>query len=69
MRVGYFVDDPKDHQTEISYSWTRYDITGNENHMYPVPPTGDQFRQQMIGGNGPQAGVDGGGQVRAGDGR
>lgn len=59
MRIGSFADDPVDHQGEISYTWTGYPVVGNTDNMNPVPPIGDQFRQQRIGGNGPQAGVDG----------
>lgn len=58
MRVGSWADDPTDHQTEISYSWTNYLVNGNIEFPSPVPPVGDQLRQQVIGGNGPQAGVD-----------
>jgi hypothetical protein len=58
MRTGSWASDPKDHQGEISYSWTGYPIIGNAENINPVPPVGEQFRQQHLGGNGPQAAVE-----------
>lgn len=58
MRVGSFDGDPIDHQTEQSYSWTGYTVIGNTEFMNPVPPVGDQFRQQHLAGRGPAAGVE-----------
>jgi hypothetical protein len=58
MRVGSFVDDPADHQGEISYSWTGYPVIGNGDFMNPTPPVGEQIRQQRLSGRGPAVGVD-----------
>lgn len=60
MRVGPWGGDPTDHQTEISYSWTGYQVTGNIDNPNATPPVFDQNRQQRIGGNGAQAGVSSG---------
>ncbi len=60
MRVGWFTDDSKDYQGKETYSWTGAQVTSTPSNMNAVPPVGDQFRQQLIGGNGPQLGVDGG---------
>ena len=57
--MGSWGSDPKDHQGEISYTFTGNPVIGNAENMNPVPPIGDHLRQQCIGGNGPQAGVDG----------
>lgn len=58
MRVGKWQDDDNDHQGEMTYTWNGALVESTPSNMNDVPPTGDQFRQQMIGGNGPQAGVD-----------
>lgn len=58
MRVGTFMKDEKDYQGQQNWSWTGNLVTSTPSNMNPVPPTGDQYRQQLISGNGPQAGVD-----------
>lgn len=65
MRVGRWMGDSLDHQGQQNYTWTGYDVDSTPSNMNNPPPAGDQYRQQMIGGNGAQAGVDDSGRMRS----